>query len=279
MISSLIVVHKKGDLPLFSASWLEWKTCLRHILIGHKDYLKIDSHLHTDVEVYHSHEAIRFLMEVASGLYSPMLGETEVFGQYRKFLSEIEAGSCNWGTWLSHTLEQIRISVKRVRSNHLIGLGSFSYGSLIRRKVKDYECVNFIGSGQLVEEIAPWLAKKKSGVNVFCRNPEAAQIKFIDMNFLNIYHLSELNDQVMGAVVICAPIEARQIESQLATTQVEKIIDLRGESRLDPLKIEKDIELLGELFSEIEKNKTIAKGKVQLARKSIEEIIQNNLNP
>lgn len=52
--------------------------------------------------------------------------------------------------------------VKKVRTEHIVGLGSQSYGSLLRRNTKDLDSATICGSGQLALEILPWLAHKKS---------------------------------------------------------------------------------------------------------------------
>lgn len=277
MVHRFVVVHKKGDLPEISSDWLHWKTCLRHIVLGTEEHLKKDEHLLETADVYNGSEAVQFLMEIASGLHSPMVAETEVFGQYRKFITEADYSQCDWGSWLSSTLEQIRISVKRVRHQHLIGVGSSSYGSLVRKKTRGSSEINFIGAGLLVKDILPWLAKFPGSINVFCRNPEKAQSELLEYNFINIKSIAELAAEQSGSLVICAPIPAGDLHGKTGPN-LQKVIDLRGESANDPIKTHCEVESLGELFNQIEKNKIHADDKVLKARNFIEEIVENQLN-
>lgn len=271
-----VVLHKKGELSGFSSDWLEWKTCLRHILIGREELLQEDLHLQSETEIYKGVSGIQFLMEIASGLHSPMVAETEVFGQYRKFITEAKFTECDWGAWVSRVLEQIRISVKRVRHQHLTGIGSSSYGSLIRKKSKGEERINLIGAGLLVKDILPWIAKFQGEVNVFCRNPEKAQSELSEFSFINIHSVLELDDHKNGTFVVCAPMSAGVLADKIGQSE-NKIIDLRGESRKDPIICEAEVESLSELFKQIEGNKLKAQKSVQNARVHIEELVDKAL--
>jgi glutamyl-tRNA reductase len=62
------------------------------------------------------------------------------------------------------------VDAKRVRSRHLEGLGSQSYGGMVRQHLKGVPSVIVLGAGQLAEEILPWIVGK-TDVNVCARNP------------------------------------------------------------------------------------------------------------
>ncbi len=276
MVSSLVVVHKKGDLSAFGPSWYEWKTCLRHILIGHSQLLESDRLQLKGCDIYKDIDALRFLMEVASGLHSPMVAETEVFGQYRKFINSIPYTDCQWGVWLKNSLEQIRLHVKRIRFEHLVGVGSQSYGSLVRRKSKGHSSVNFVGSGALVQEILPWLAKHKGPINIYCRDPKKAKLQLSDFNFINIKCLKSLPDGE-GALIVCAPLKSSELAEGSHMGPFKSIIDLRGESRKDPLQTDIKVESLDELFEEIQKNKDSSSVKILNAQSHIAALIPSYL--
>ena len=63
-----------------------WETCLRKIIFA--------ENLHDDknqLELFEDEAAISFLIEVLCGLQSRVIGETEIFGQFKQFIAS-EAG-------------------------------------------------------------------------------------------------------------------------------------------------------------------------------------------
>ncbi|MDF1812759.1 MAG: glutamyl-tRNA reductase [Verrucomicrobiales bacterium] len=98
---------------------------LSNFLIGHFD---VDGH---EVEFYRheSEQAAHHLFEVASGLDSMVLGETEIFGQVKKaYATAQEAGAT--GKRMNKLFQQSFSIGKLVRSNSKIQHGSTSIGSV-----------------------------------------------------------------------------------------------------------------------------------------------------
>src|SRR5262249_3667601 len=160
---------------------LDWQTCLRRILIlNSKDNRELVEAVETGtlvpptVEVFHGQDAYRFLLEVVCGLNSPIVGETAVMGQFKEFLLHAKFPSTPWGSFLRDLSSNLMIDAKRIRHTHLQGLGSQSYGSLVRQNVKGLPAVAVLGAGKVAREILPWLIGK-TRVKVFCRNLERAK--------------------------------------------------------------------------------------------------------
>ena len=61
---------------------------------------------------------------------------------------------------------------KVVRDTHLRGLGSQSYGSITRRKIRECSRIDIVGGGHLMREVLPWLLKLKVPVCVHVREPQ-----------------------------------------------------------------------------------------------------------
>jgi len=78
-----------------------------------------------------------------------------------------------WGTFLRRVTSDLLVEAKHVRRRHLEGLGSQSYGGMVRQHLKGVPSVVVLGAGQLAEEILPWMVGK-SDVTVCARNPERA---------------------------------------------------------------------------------------------------------
>ena len=70
-------------------------------------------------------EAYRLLLEILCGLRSPMVGETQVMGQFKAFLASLDREHA----WVNRVGQRLLTDARDVRTRHLQGLGSRSYGS------------------------------------------------------------------------------------------------------------------------------------------------------
>src|SRR5438128_12182020 len=127
---------------------LEWQTCLRRILfLNSHDNRELIQTLEAGnvippiVEIFRGQDAYRFLLEVICGLNSPIVGETAVMGQFKEFLLSAKFPKNHWGSFLRQLTTNLMIDAKRIRYNHLQGIGSRSYGSLVRQQVKGMPAV------------------------------------------------------------------------------------------------------------------------------------------
>ncbi|UOF00817.1 Rossmann-fold NAD(P)-binding domain-containing protein [Bdellovibrio reynosensis] len=262
-MEDILLVHRKSNRN-FSESLQDtavWKTCLRQILFCTEMELNtIGDVIEKDDIILRGENALGLLLEILCGLHSPIVGETEVFGQFKAFVdSRKQLGDTLFGDhqkWLNFIFAE----VKKTRSEHLVGLGSQSYGSLLRRYTKDYDSVTLCGSGQLALEILPWLAHKKS-MQIVCREPAKLQAFAEKYNNLSIstYNQAYIHGEAM---VIAAPLtDARILE--LMNKQDNRplaIYDLRGEeNNLPSLVAEQfpNVQVMGlhQFFAEIEEMK------------------------
>src|SRR5205814_10496014 len=146
----------------------------------------------------------------------------------------------------------LMIDAKRVRHDHLQGIGSQSYGSLVRQHVKGLPAVAVLGSGKLAREILPWLIGKTK-VRVFYRSwhhakdilqeyPEIELVQYVDGD--NGW------EQAEAGLVIAAPLKADEVArwSQRQSTSFTKCLDLRGEAATDPITLPTPVIKLHELF-------------------------------
>ena len=108
---------------------------------------------------YHGREAYLFLLRLATGLESKILGETDIFGQLKeawKKASPSYEGDLN--SWFQKVFED----TKEIRTSYLQNLGGSSYGTLVRKMIKDQnlipgEPVLLVGAGQLAHSIVSFL--------------------------------------------------------------------------------------------------------------------------
>lgn len=283
MSEELILIHRlassdpQGELSFSNVeNFAVWKTCLRRILFCNESDFHLCSHLlQKQDQILKGEEALSFLLEVLCGLHSPVVGETEVFGQFKLFI-EARKGLqeplfADHQKWLQFILAE----VKKVRSEHLVGIGSQSYGSLLRRHTKTVETVSICGSGHLAQEILPWLAHKRS-LHLVCREPAKLQAWAEKYNNLQVSPYTA--PQLFGeALIVAAPLsDSRIVDLLHQAPEVRFVYDLRGEENSLPSLISTHfpkVQLMGlqKFFAEIEETKKDTHAKIQLVKNHLFE--------
>lgn len=264
-MEDILLVHRKSN-KIFSEPLAQlgiWKTCLRQIAFcTEADLMMTEDCLDSQDQILRGEKALTLLLEILCGLHSPILGETEVFGQFKAFVENQKTlGNSLFGEhqkWLHFIFTE----VKKARAESLTGLGSQSYGSLIRRHTRDLNSVSICGSGQLALEILPWVTQKtQKQVQLICRTPEKVQHLQEAHSKLKIsnYEQTYIHGE---ALVIAAPISDDMI-LQLIRRQEGRpraIYDLRGEensliSRVQQEFSHIEVMSLHQFFAEIEETK------------------------
>src|SRR5262245_56556396 len=127
MLKDFHLIHRRKPHMFESPDALVWETCLRSIAFTSSLPPVCDKD-----EIFSQQRAYQFLLEVICGLHSPVVGETEVFGQFKNFTKQ----------WLERDPGRISLvqrlfsEAKEIRSLYLRNLGTQSYGSWVKRKVK-----------------------------------------------------------------------------------------------------------------------------------------------
>lgn len=237
MIDDLVIVNLRPDgreAPTALTN-LQWQTCLRRIVFLHRAELTLLPG-ELDLQAYCGRDAYQFLLEVICGLHSPLVGENAVMGQFRKFRASAQFPNTEWGRFLRTLTTDLLVDARLVRHHHLQGLGSQSYGSLIRRYLKGQASVAVLGAGSLAREILPWL----TDVRVFYRNLHHAsdlQDKHPHVQ-LEQFRMADAGwDGSSHSLVIAAPLAAAEINEWLALQRVtfSTVLDLRGNADADPI--------------------------------------------
>lgn len=228
---SLILVHRTKDQPgalPFSPSL--WATCLREIafLDDHLSPAHIDA-VKGDGTVLSEGRALVFLLQVLCGLKSPVLGETEVMGQFKAHLQN--AGDEHPLKRDPSLLPFIFNATKEARTKFLSATGSLTYGQIVRRWLKDSPTVVLWGFGSLGKEIYPWMREKTTAVVVRSLRDEG------DVPLV-------VESARAAAHVVAAPLGDAAVE---ALRDGALVIDLRDR----PLASAADVRNLGDLFREI----------------------------
>jgi glutamyl-tRNA reductase len=224
MIQDFTIIHRRKPHVFTGIEAPVWSTCLRSLAF-------VDGAPSFDLmpgdEVYSHAVAYGFLLEAVCGLHSPIVGETEVFGQFKRFAEEwtrLEPGR-------APLLQRVLGDAKDLRRRYLNGMGAQSYGSFLRkhldRKRLDGGRIHLLGGGHLAREILPYLAKH-GDVVVHVRTP--AKVDFHP-------YARGLSERAFdgGALVIAAPMTAADIHAWLDGGRPERIFDLRETSGSDPV--------------------------------------------
>ncbi|MFM6929389.1 MAG: hypothetical protein ACKOX6_13055 [Bdellovibrio sp.] len=278
-MEDILLVHRKSS-KNFAESLQDsavWKTCLRQILFCREDevnnFLEV---LEPEDKILRGEEGLSLLLEILCGLHSPIVGETEVFGQFRQFVDSRKTLNDTLFADNQKWLNFIMAEVKRTRAEHLVGIGSQSYGSLLRRYSKDMDSVTICGSGQLAQEILPWVAHKRT-VQVLCR--ECTKMRSFAEKFDNLSIVNYNEAYVHGeAMVIAAPLSDARILELIAKQDTRPVViyDLRGEENNLPALIQEKfprvtLMTLQQFFAEIEETKKDRQTKIQQIKEYLME--------
>ncbi len=239
-----------GPLPGVS-----WRTCVREITFVEADAAAVEP------GALHDEAAYAHLLEVICGLDSPMFGETEVMHQFKQF-----ADGLAQGPW--RELSQMLLADARtVRSRHLIGLGSRSYGSAVRRHLRDCSRVALVGTGILAREVVTFLADGGRQIDQWGRRESFATIH-PSVTYRRLDDRRAFDDAV--ALVIAAPVSSLDIVGLASRyREVSVLIDLRAEGVQDPAPAMAPIVTLADVFDEVKRAERSVDGRVSAAKAEI----------
>ncbi len=304
------LLNADGSVPFF-----KWQTCLRSLVLAPDDFKGelLQGAGQEAGEWLEGESAYRRLLEIACGLHSPLVGETEVFGQFKEAVQtriemteqsvrrgSVDAMDVAFAATLRQWSKALIEDVKLVRQKHLLDLGSQSYGSLVRREVRELNKphIEFLGSGQLANEILPWLLKALKtdetgvpAVAVHARNVAKARARLESTTKEAIRYFDLSNgpivmplvsghaiDRTPRVLIVAAPMSASDIASWARDlVRYDLIIDLRGESRHDSLAsfgLTSQLRALEEVFSSIESAKEVAGVRKSAAMSLIEQRVE-----
>ncbi len=252
--------------PVFYRSVI-WETCLRKIIFTDQHEIKNTCFLKNE-------SALIFLIELLCGLHSKIIGETEIFGQFKKFIESTEAKKVNFLN--NPQLIQFLLSdVKYIRETHIQKIGVNSYGSLIRKICQKEKYISknisVIGYGQIAQKIIPWMSQD-SNIQIHVRNLD----KYKDVKIK--YSLTEISIALLQpTVIIAAALPLDELKKLfLQNPQVKKVIDCRGLSsanesvrHLNLMNV--DIIELSDLFDSLQKQQNSIKNKIPEIKKEIQD--------
>jgi glutamyl-tRNA reductase len=203
-------------------------------------------------------------------------------GQFKEFSAHAKFANTPWGWFLRQFTASVLVDAKRVRRDHLQGIGSQSYGSLVRQHLKGMPTVAVLGAGKLAREILPWLAGKTSA-RLFYRNWQHAKDLLREYPELQLDQYSTDDagwQQEETGLVIAAPMKASEVEAWVRSqsSNFSKCLDLRGDAATDPITLPIPVIKLSELFDALRNERQRLEGRVESARAAIKQLLQRQTN-
>lgn len=258
MTENFGIYHLKepGDRELnLPANYWHMATCLRSIVFTDQACHEVPDMLKY-YERYQGKKAYEFILKIICGLESPMLGETEILGQFKEFLKNHNR---NVGSDLQEVFNRLVRDAKILRKDYLQNLGCTSYGSLLRKHTGDnLDQIVVLGAGSLAQDIFPWFAKSQCKIQILTRTPEKYQDLSAGQNNLELYSYQQPHAiSQTGVLVVAAPLSSEEIQSLVSLENFSMIFDLRGNSHEDVLS-SLNVTNLRVLFESIEANKKLA---------------------
>jgi glutamyl-tRNA reductase len=213
-------------------------------------------------EQFHGEEAYRFLLEIICGIHSPIIGETEVLGQFKRFAQDWVRLSPKRAT----LVQRLFADAKQIRESYLKNLGHQSYGSWVRKNLR-CDRVHILGAGHLAQEVVPYVLKRAIEVTVHARNESK-----VGWHSGPVRSLSEKAFAGGGALVIAAPMSAAEVREWMGGRPVEQIFDLRETSVSDPLELPGvRCHGLHDIFTQIEETRRQLEPLVEQVRREIRQ--------
>lgn len=256
-----IVNREPGHQPL-DGGLPVWRTCLREVIFAEDRDEIVLAHAGSNPLV--EGDAYRLLLEILCGLQSPMVGETQVMGQFKTFLASIERRE----NWLYRLGQRLLTDARDIRTKHLQGLGSRSYGSAVRRYLEHMRHAVLVGTGKLAAEILPFLADEGRTVDQWARTPQdpaggqgSVRVRLLDG--VDTF----AGPDAPSVLIIAAPV-ASEVVDRVASCYpgLRCVIDLRGELDTPPLRTKVPVVTLQDLFNRMRATHASAARHIEAAR-------------
>lgn len=226
-----------------------WRTCLREIT-----FLDDRGPFSSQRDELTGAEAYALLLEIICGLHSPIVGETQVFGQFRTFIASLTESHQRA---LADIGEQLISDARRVRERHLRGIGGGSYGAEVRRRLGGVDIVALIGRGALAQELRPYL-EDCGTVHEWTREDVAAAA-------------SRSPVAAPSSLVVAAPVDGAAIGAVASCySNLATVVDLRGPEERDPLPFPAVV-TLADIFTAVEQSAVVSASRLAAAHAEIHE--------
>jgi glutamyl-tRNA reductase len=265
----LILVHQSsGAAPLPDNAPI-WRTCLRDVAFLSEDTPAADA-----LPVIAGADAYALLLEIVSGLRSPLVGETEVQAQFKTFLASLDREK---DAGIRRVGQRVLGDAKLIRQRHLQGFGAHSYGGLVARRIAADRKVVLAGTGALAAEILQHL-RHVAAIDQWGRRPprqpaDAGQ----SVTFYRLSGPPPAPSAQPVTVVIAAPLSDADLAAMLrGYPHVAHTIDLRATHERTNGRVPGAVlTTLDDLFAEARADRASSAGRIAAARQDAQRCAES----
>jgi glutamyl-tRNA reductase len=239
-----------------------WRTCLRDVIF-------LAAEAQTRPSAIYDGAAYALLVEIVSGLRSPLIGETEVQAQFKAFLATLDTETHGD---LLRLGQRVLTDARLIRRRHLQGFGVRSYSGLVGGHVPAGAHVVLIGTGALAADIASDLGTRH-GIDQWGRRTPARALSSKAPVCFRLFSAAApdvLHTADSAVLVVAAPASSSDLD-RIATGYpgLVRIVDLRPADERCPLAVTVPIVTLDDLFAEANADARVASRPVAAARVEI----------
>lgn len=211
--------------PIEGGFYLE--TCQRRLTVCTENQLLThDGKFYPGVSIFSGVAAYSFLVRIAAGLESQIVGETDVFGQLKEAWKK-QSPSLN--KEIQSLFPNVFQDAKEIRSSYLEHLGGVNYGTLVRKylAIRQVQTSSnepsislLVGAGALAVSVAPFL----TGTEVWIsnRSVEKARLlaKDLEEKGFKVRVLSSPEQELeafktASQAILCVPIDPLQDDARV----------------------------------------------------------------
>jgi glutamyl-tRNA reductase len=253
----LMLIHQAPGTAPIPAGARTWRTCLREVAFLRDEPGKPSAPTIVDADAY------TLLLEIVSGLRSPLIGETEVQAQFKAFLASLDPSAD--GDVL-RVGQRLLADAKSIRSRHFQGLGTREYGPLVAARVAAGRRVVLVGTGALAAEIVEHLPRAQA-IDRWGRTP---QPDWNDYYLLETAVSRSACSRDPVTIVVAAPVPAADLRPLLACyPRTVEIVDLRAADQRAPFAGGLHVVTLDDIFRQVQPMAVAAARRIADARREI----------
>jgi glutamyl-tRNA reductase len=236
VVASVLEGTAPGANSIFGAFYLD--TCQRVLWVCTEEDFELSGSCvdWSGHDILSGASAYSFLLRVATGLESQVVGETDVFGQLKEAWRKVSADlNDDVDFWIQKVFED----TKEIRSRHLQHLGGVSYGTLVRKFLKDRVHRGptlLVGAGQLAQSVGPFLLDQEIWIiNRSLKNAHSLAVELKSEYSARVRVLETPEEQAQAwtsaaQAIVCVPVVAAADQALVGLWKAGN--ELAGENRI-----------------------------------------------
>jgi glutamyl-tRNA reductase len=237
----LMLIHQMPDTAPIPAGARTWRTCLREVVFLRDE----PGHAHPPATLVEG-DAYGLLLEIVSGLRSPLVGETQVQAQFKSFLASLDPAA---DSDVLRVGQRLLADVKSIRHQHFQGLGTREYGSLVAARVPPGRRIVLVGTGALAAEILEHLPRTHH-IDRWGRTPHPGWNHYFLLTTAASRPVQSFDPVTM---IVAAPVQTVDLQALLECyPQTMEIVDLRAADQRTPFTAVHRVVTLDDIFRQVE---------------------------